>query len=74
LGSASYIFWQHIPYFPLCLHPLFIDKKWNADADKHILSASGSGGSADGGFTTTHTIPKDAQAQAKMYVPKENDK
>ncbi len=49
-------------------------KRWNADADKHITSAGGSGGTAGGGFTTTHSIPKDPQAQAKMYVPKENDK
>ncbi len=46
-------------------------KKWNADADKHVTSATVSGGSLGGAFTTTHSIPKDAQAQAKMHIPKE---
>lgn len=48
--------------------------KWNADADQHITTASGSGGIAGGGYTTTHNIPKDAQAQAKMYAPKGRNK
>ncbi len=48
-------------------------KKWNAETDKHITTASGSGGTAGGGYTTTHNVPKDAQAQAKMYIPKDKN-
>jgi hypothetical protein len=46
-------------------------KKWNAETDQHITTAGGSGGTIGGAYTTTHNVPKDEQAQAKMYIPKD---
>ena len=44
-------------------------KKWNPEADKHITTADNSSGTIGGTYTTTHNVPKDAQAQARMYIP-----